>query len=372
MRDLMTGLARPLLRLLGRDDRGAVGVLVAVLISGGVLIGLGALVVDVGQIYQNRAELQNGADAGALAVAKSCSLGACNTSVATGFATANASSLTGHAAAVDLVCGYSGSGGLGPCPGSTGKITDCPAAPGAGVNYVDAHTSTLTGSGSTLLPPVFARTLIGSQNYNGTTVFACAQAEWGPAQQSDSLAITLSYCDWLALTSGGSPFGTLIPVYLKGTKEKSCSGPAGSNLPGGFGWLQPTSNGVCTAVIDLTTSTTYSDPGNNVTAACKQALRTYIDDYNAGNPVTLYLPIFGSTSGSGSGGNYTIIGLAGFVVTGYSDLPGGGGQNSYGPTNALCTAQDPCLEGYFEPGIDPVTSVGTGTNFGAIAVKLTG
>src|SRR6266704_3179830 len=69
MRDLMRGLARPTLRLLGRDDRGAVGVLVAILMGGGVLLGMGAVVVDVGQLYSERAQLQNGADAGARAVA---------------------------------------------------------------------------------------------------------------------------------------------------------------------------------------------------------------------------------------------------------------------------------------------------------------
>jgi len=366
------GLARPMLRLLGRDDRGAYGVLIAVLVTGGVLLGIGALGVDVGQIYQNRAELQNGADAGALGVAKSCALGTCNTAVAGTYALANASALTGHQAAVTLVCGQSATGGLGSCnTGNSGAITDCPANPPAGVNYVDVHAATLT-SGGTLLPPVFARTLIGAKNYNGTRVFACAQAEWGPAEQSNSLAITLSYCDWLALTSGGNPFGTLIPVYLKGTKEKSCSGPAGQNEPGGFGWLTPTSSGVCTAVIDLLTNTTYNDPGNNITAACKEALQTNINSYNAGTPVVAYLPVFGSTGGSGNNGTYGIIGLAGFVVTGYKDLSGGGGQNNYGPANALCTAHDPCIEGYFLPGIDPVTSIGGGTNFGAIAVKLTG
>ena len=71
MRDLIPGIARPLLRLLRRDERGAVGVLVAVLLAGGVLLGLGAMVIDVGQLYQERAQLQNGADAAAVAVAKS-------------------------------------------------------------------------------------------------------------------------------------------------------------------------------------------------------------------------------------------------------------------------------------------------------------
>ncbi len=76
------------------------------LIGGGVLTGMGALVVDVGQLYQERAELQNGADAAALGVAKSCALGTCTPAVAAQLADANASSLTGGtAAAVGLRLG---------------------------------------------------------------------------------------------------------------------------------------------------------------------------------------------------------------------------------------------------------------------------
>ena len=100
MRNLIVGLARPLLRLLGRDERGGVAVLVAVLISGGVLLGIGALVIDVGQIYQNRAELQSGAEAGALAVARSCITSTCAPGAAGQYANSNASALTGHLAAV--------------------------------------------------------------------------------------------------------------------------------------------------------------------------------------------------------------------------------------------------------------------------------
>ena len=88
----MATLARRIIWQLRRDERGAIGVLVAVLLAGGVLTGMGALVVDIGQLYQVRAEQQNGADAGALGVAKSCALGLCDPSVAAGYANANASS----------------------------------------------------------------------------------------------------------------------------------------------------------------------------------------------------------------------------------------------------------------------------------------
>src|SRR5689334_7899745 len=108
MRNLTRRYAGPALRVLTRDERGATAVLIAVLIGGGVLLGMGALVVDIGQLYQNRAELQNGADAAALAVAKSCALGVCNSALAIQYADANASKLTGGTAAVGLICGAGG------------------------------------------------------------------------------------------------------------------------------------------------------------------------------------------------------------------------------------------------------------------------
>ena len=371
MRNLITGLARITRRPSGRDrQQGGIGVLVAVVLGGGVLLGMAALAIDVGQIYQNRAELQSGADAGALAVAKSCALGACNTGAAGNYANSNASALTGHNAAVDLVCGTTG---LAACPAPvTGDFTDCPPIP-AGGNYVDVHTSTKISSGSTVLPPVFAETLVGSSSFSGTHVKACAQAQWGPAEQANSLAITLSICQWQSLTGGGSAFGTPTAVYLKSKANSTCFGPAGT-VPGGFDWLNPTSPAVCQALIDLTTNTTYSNTGNDTSASCKTAAYNDSAAYGAGNPVTVFLPIFDSVTGTGANLQYHIMGLAGFVVTGYSDLSGGGGSGlpkAYGVNN-LCTLNDPCIQGFFQPGIDPVTTIGPGVNFGALAIRLTG
>ena len=74
-------------RIKGSSERGAAGVTVAVMML--VLIGAGAMAVDVGQIYAERAQLQNGADSGALAVARSCDPGPCTASLATPLANAN-------------------------------------------------------------------------------------------------------------------------------------------------------------------------------------------------------------------------------------------------------------------------------------------
>jgi Flp pilus assembly protein TadG len=359
-----------------RAERGGVGVIVAVLIGGGVLIAMGALVIDVGQLYENRAELQNGADAGALGVARTCALTTCNASVATSYAIANASKLTGFQASATMVCGDNGpAGGLTGCgSGNTGTLTDCPPNPASG-NYVDVHTATLTPSGN-FLPAVFAKTLLGNGNYSGSRVYACAQAVWGPALAGNSLAVTMSYCAWNSATNGGANFGptALTAVYLKSKANSTCFGPAGS-IPGGFDWLAPTTSNVCTALINLTTDTTYSDTGSDTSAACKQAVWNDVNSYVSGTPVTVFIPVFDAVSGTGANLTYTITGMAGFVPTGYWDLTGGAGSglpNKYG-NYSLCTAnQDPCIEGYFTQALDPVTSVGTGTNFGATAAKLTG
>jgi Flp pilus assembly protein TadG len=188
----MRNLARLLVRRLGRDDRGAIGVLIAVLLGGGVLLGMAAMVVDVGQIYQNRAELQNGADAAALGVARQCAQGTCAPATALttaqGYADANASALTQGTAGVSGICG---SAGLGNCSAYIGTgLTSCPPDPTDGANFVDVLTETELPNGSTLLPPVFAQTLVGGSTYDGTTVRACAQAEWGLSGGAHNIELT--------------------------------------------------------------------------------------------------------------------------------------------------------------------------------------
>jgi Flp pilus assembly protein TadG len=372
VRDLILRLVRPMLRLLGRDDSGAVAVLVGLLIGGGVLFGLGALVVDVGQLYAQRAQLQNGADAGALAVAKSCTQGACTSGIATSYADANSATGT---AAVNLVCG---SGTLGSCPASTGTMIDCPAAPAPGTNYVDVHTSTLMPSGSTLLPPVFAQTLLGNQNYKGSTVHACAQAEWGPPSAASGLAVTFSACEWDQATNNGTLFAQPPPYppnsvppasldrVLKLHTTSSNTGcptePAGADRPGMFGWTNDPSNNCTTGIIN---GTYGAKTGNGVPQACRSVIAAAQQ-----NKTLEFMPIYVSVSGNGNNGLYTLKGFAAFVITGYS-LPGFFASDWLNPANN-CKGSDKCINGYFTQGLIPsVGSIG-GNNLGADIIKLTG
>jgi Flp pilus assembly protein TadG len=373
MRDLMRCCAGFLLRPLRRNQRGGVAVLVAVLAGGGVLIGMGALVVDVGQLYQERAELQSGADAAALAVAKSCASGSCNSALAPNYANANAKD---GAATVSRVCG---SGTLGACPASTGAMTDCPALPPSGSNYVDVHTSTKTSSSSTLLPPVFARTLLGNGSYSGSTVYACARAAWGGPSAATTIALTISACEWDAATQNGTLFGPpppyppnplpspsvdqVLQLHTTKTNATGCNTePAGSDGPGMFGWTDdPTGN--CST---YTNGTTYTvSTGVSAGSTC-QALLTSAQ----ANRTLLFVPVYTQVAGTGQNGTYTLKGFAAFVVTGYH-LPSLTASDWLNPKND-CKGANQCINGYFTQGL--IASVGSlgGVNLGATIVTLTG
>lgn len=380
MRELMLGIARPLLRLFGRDERGAIGVLVAILIGGGVLLGMGALAIDVGQLYQNRAELQNGADAAALAVADSCALGNCAPDLAAQYATANASQLTGYKAGVDLVCG-SGTG-MTACPASTGTMVDCPPAPPAGTHYyADVHTSTRTGGGSTLLPPVLARTLVGNGSYPGTNVKACAQAEWGNPSTANTIAFTISACSWYVYTSDGSSFAQPPPyppntapvasqdhiLFEHGSQGSKTTGcppyqPSGQDAPGNFGWTDD--SGSCSTFISA--GSYGGSTGASASGDCQTALQ---NDW--ANKTLVYLPVYSSISGTGAGVTYTLLGFAAFVVTGYH-ITGSFKAPDWLNSANNCTGSDFCIDGYFTQGLIPSTGSLGGTDLGVGIVELTG
>jgi hypothetical protein len=368
----MAPFARRLLRLARSDDRGAIGVLVAVLMAGGVLIGMGALVVDVGQIYQERAELQNGADAAAIGVAKSCALGACAPDVAAGYADANASKLTGGAAAADQVCG---SGNLGACPPGSGAPTDCPPPP-TGADYVDVSTSTKTASGSTLLPPAFARTLLGNSGYQGSNVAACAQAEWGAPAAATTVALTISACAWDQATQQGtafppnpapSPAADQVLTLNTGPGGTGCATePVGADGPG-FAWVaHPRGN--CT--VPLSGPGFQGRPQTSVSFSCELILESAQQ-----NQSPILIPIYVASSGGPGNPSYTLEGFADFVVTGYHLFDSGGfdvdASDWLNPGNN-CHGASSCLNGYFVQGVIPFTGSLGGTNLGVSVINLTG
>jgi Flp pilus assembly protein TadG len=372
VRDVIASLARLIVVRLRRDERGVVAVIVAIALGAGALTGLGALVIDLGQLYQERAELQNGADAAALAVAKSCALGACTPGVAGQLADDNASSLTGGTEGVTLVCG---SGSLGGCPGSTGSLTSCPAAPRAGTNFVEVYTATRTASGSTLLPPLFAGTLLGS-SYRGSTVRACAQAEWGPPSAATTVALTISACEWDQSTDQGTLFASAPPysqnpvpaasfdqvLTLDPGNDTGCATePGGADGPGTFGWAAD-ATGNC--ALPVTGPTFPESAGTLVTAACLTALQNAQQ-----HQIPILVPVYVSVNTAVN--TYALKGFADFVVTGYNLAPGFFEPDWLNAANT-CGGTDYCLTGYFVQGVIPSTGIFTGPSLGASVIDLTG
>jgi hypothetical protein len=369
----MASLTRLIQVRLRRDERGVVAVLVVILLGAGVLLGLGAFVIDVGQIYQERAELQNGADAAALGVAKSCALGDCSPGIAGQLADGNASALTGGTEGVQLVCG---SGPLGICPPPTGALTSCPAAPPAGTNFVDVYTATQLPNGSTLLPPVFATTLLGNSSFAGTTVHACAQAEWGPPSAATAVALTISACEWDQATAQGTSFAPAPPYSQDalpapsfdqvltpnpGNDAGCAAEPAGADGPGTFGWASD-ETGACT--LPIGGATFPGGAGSFVTAACQTALR------NAQRgQIPILVPVYVSLNTASD--TFALDGFADFVVTGYNLQPGFFAPDWLDPANT-CTGADFCVTGYFVQGVIPSTGSFGGTSLGADLIDLTG
>lgn len=386
-------MSRLIRRLRSRGtERGAVAVLVAIVFAGGVMLGMGALVVDVGGMYAERAQLQNGADAGALAVALGCSKGAatCNAGTsATSPAGAHANSNANDAkAAVDRVCGRDG--GLGILTSCGGAQPGCAAAPVTG-NYAQVQTSTLTSAGTTILPPAFGRAVAGA-SYQDKTVHACAQAAWGAVGSTTSLSVTVSLCSWRNATSNGTVFAQGAPyppwpaqypngrtppaaglpggeqVLLLHGSGNDCVGSAGSGwqLPGGFGWLDdPT--GTCSTYIDVNNQ--YQDrTGVPVSADCVTVL-----DAARTNHSVVYLPIYDGVSGSGGNGTYHLAGFAAFVITGgWLNGSGGWRTKSLISNRDYCNGSQRCLYGFFTQALIPQGVLGGGASFGTTIVKMIG
>lgn len=302
-------------------ERGAAGVTVAVLML--VLIGAGAMAVDVGQIYSERAQLQNGADAGALAVARSCQAGSCDSGLAGGLANSNSNDGASNVA-VDLSV--------------SGKVT--------------VTTSTKNGS-SSFLTNLFAKAL----NDTPITVGASAIATWGsPGAGPSALPLTFAPCQF-------DFSGALQTILIHGSQTCVSDSPSGAAVPGGFEWLTPDAGTCGTTVLpDDPATTGIIDPyaktstGLSMPNTCKPLIAGYL------NQVVLF-PVYSTKTGTGAGAKYYIKGYAAFMLKGYR-FPGmtGGDLTGLG-------GSDNGIRGYFVKWVaDPTLYTGTGYSGGGVSL----
>jgi Flp pilus assembly protein TadG len=354
-----------------RADGGGVTAMVAALLGAGVLIGMVALVVDVGRLYAEREELQSGAEAAALAVAQSCvrTPASCNTTrLATAGKYANKNASDG-VAGVTTVCGKNSGGTLPTCPANDPSLAACignkPTA-----DYAEVRTHTVITSGSTLLPPVFAQGLLGNQGYAGSKVSACSRAHWGPPEKATTVSISIPMCLWESASHDGTYTHDPENVQLRHTGGDNCPGPGN---PDGFGWMPSTPGyGPCQTVVDLTAPDPREDPasypGNGSFDRCKSTVQNAV---SSGTPVlvSVYDGLTFDKSYNPVRKLYRMVGMAEFVIVGYKNLPGIGSD----PHGCDCTGSDSWFYGYFvNELIHSTGTVGTGPNLGASVVSLRG
>ena len=333
-------------RFRGEDsnERGAAAILVAAAMV--VLLGFAALAVDVGALYSEKAQLQNGADAAALAIATDCANGSCGNSAATGnqFANSNANDNT------------------------SGANVTFPATA-----TVRVATNARDTSGQNSFSLYFARIL----GFDTTPVNAVAEAKWGAPSKATTLPWTVSECVFkkylspsqlASLNSTGNFTGDPTPTHILlryDTNAPTVSGCAAQNgyQPGGFGWLVTTSG--CSTDISIN-ATVQGQTGNHFpnAAACNTVLAHIMDE-------PALIPLFNKAVGNGSNATYTLVGFAAFKVTGYKFSGSGAVLDPAAPN---CNGNCRGLQGYFERfvSLEEGMTAGSGVpNYGASVVTLT-
>jgi Flp pilus assembly protein TadG len=330
----------------GRREDGVAAVLFAVVAT--VMFGMGALVIDAGALYQERRELQTGADAAALALAQICAKaptpctnGPELNAKAAVYAELNVSDLTASAtASIDT---------------STKEVTVIAATPNN--NQVPFH---------------FAPIIGGATEGRAS---AKAKAGYGYPSQGNTLPLTFSLCEWQQMTGTPAVFPTaekLIYFHQSATGKSGNADtgpcpvtPSGmdsdgvTTLTGGFGQLQQ-APGVCYALISIDNWVLTSPGANPPSNPCMPADAIGKDvELPIFDKVDLTCPIDINKK------CYHVYGFAMFHVTGLN-LGGNGWSTDPKP----CKSDERCLKGYFKSFSTTRTGVPNGPNLGLSVVYL--
>lgn len=242
------------------SERGVVAPLTALLMV--VLLGMAAFAVDVATMYSEHAQLQNGADSAALAIAQECAATppgpgcAGPTTAAVPFANGNALDSSSNVLVATVNAGT-----------------------------VDVTTQSRDNAGNNHFSLVFARLL----GIDTADIRASSQAEFGGYSAADVVPLAFSQCE-----AGPSTVGVLqfFPEHgLADGYKCPHRSSSGSEVPGGFGWLNNTSSN-CSVHIDVTHPWVLQDPGNDFDATCQTSFDKWQAKIAAGEQVDILIPIF--------------------------------------------------------------------------------
>lgn len=325
-----------------RDERGVIAPLTAILMT--AMLGMAALVVDAGMMYSEHAQLQNGADASALAIAMACaadpaSVG-CQNEKDAAPALAGGNALDGATAVIQA-----------KVEGGT----------------VNVEVQALATTGEKYFSPVFARAL----GIATVDIRAAATAKWQYPSSGSGFPLAISQKCWNFAPAGKDL--TLQKITWKpGT---SCTNAAGTQVPGGWGWLANPADKPCEATTKVGDYAT-SNPGNDPPKMCEKVLKDWINTLTAGGKVEVTFPVFDSASGSGNTGTFHITGYATFRIFGWKFASlepysfRTDANDPYMTKKLACSAgNERCIIGAFVR-LQTSRGGGGGLNFGTSSVSL--
>lgn len=332
------------MRRVKRDERGATAVVVALLIV--ALIAMAALAVDLGAAWADRKQVQNGADAAALAVAQQCAKGNCGDKVAT----------------------------------ASGFVRDNKNDLNATVKSVTTTATSATVVAQTTRQHWFAPVI----GHDSSLIGASATASWGVIGAGATLPLAIASCAFdvsRIVGAGATPGPQNIQQFIikaSGNTTLDPCNPVGPVVPGGFHWLIADDTASCKVPLasgDWARSDTGADgPVKACITTIDTALRT--------GPVLV--PMYGALQGTGSNARYQILGFAQFRATAYCMANNGDFEfperTSGGAKDGACDRKmkfgsaniQYWIEGYFMKVVSlQDASLGSGNNYGAVVVTLT-
>ncbi|MFB6612307.1 TadE/TadG family type IV pilus assembly protein [Agromyces sp. NPDC056379] len=309
-----------------RAERGASAVLFGLMLI--PLVGAAGIAVDVGALYAERAQLQNGADAVALRIAIACSRNESTCSASNAGSLAGDNALDGVAAIGGVTIDRVGN-----------LVTVSTNSEDIGVRHPLA--SMLPGIG------------------DATVVHATGAAEWGVPIRGTTIPLAIAECELtgrLATLDAANPSRILL--------RSDTNAPCPSGPPGGFGWL---SDGDCEVTLGdnaVVVGTTGNNPGGT---GCTNAQLDLLGK-------TVLVPLYDLYQSQGSHGSYTISRFAAFYITGTKF----GGNSTERYLNGVAAAPTFSgsargLQGYFVRyvSLSDAFELGDGPDLGSYVVRLT-
>ena len=297
-------MRRLIQRFAGSDrERGATAVLVALLLT--VMVGFTGLAVDGSATMAKRQELQNGADAAALAAAQECGENGC--------------------AGIDAVAGPYGVANVRAETASVDTELDADES-------AREVTATVTGTKTHWFLPVLG--------IDSTELTTTATAAWGAPQKGPSmLPLAVSQCNFE--NAAGPVLGVQISVYMPKNGSQANGGVCnwGSDYPpGSFGWLDHAVECQVEIVVGAYVDT---KTGTSTVSGC---------DFASLLGETVLIPIFDDDIGTGASGKVRVTRFAALELKGIKPSNGGStfGQACGPKPSPTADYHNTCLTGIFK------------------------